>query len=99
MSVNIHLYLNVDGLESPAEADRIGTAVNLVLKDHGIDSWMVVRVHHEPPSLTARSEPHAIIIRGFGTWSKQFESDIETSIHTTAPHARIDLEWGYPDLD
>ncbi|MDN3243435.1 hypothetical protein [Glycomyces tritici] len=99
MSVNIHLQLNVDNLESPDEADRIGAAVNLVLKDHGIDSWMVVRVRHEPPSVGARSAPHPIIVRGFGTWSTQFESDIETSLHAIAPHARIDLEWGYPDLD
>jgi hypothetical protein len=97
MSVNVHLYLNVDGLESPDEADRIGKAVNLVLKEHGIDSWMVVRVLPDPPSLSARSEPHAIIVRGFGEWSKRFERDVETEIHGIAPQARIDLDWGYPD--
>jgi hypothetical protein len=99
MSVNIHLYLDVDGIESPDEADRVGTEVNLVLKEHGIESWMVVRVLHEPPSVTARSEPHPIIVRGFAEWSKQFERDAETSIHAAAPQARIGIDWGYPDLD
>ncbi|MEU6250425.1 hypothetical protein [Glycomyces sp. NPDC047010] len=97
MSVNIHLYLDVDDLKSPDEADRIGTAVDLVLKDHGIESWMVVRVLHEPPSLTASSEPYPIIISGFGKWSTRFEHDIKTAIHTAAPHARIRLDWGFPD--
>ena len=97
MSVNVHLYLDVDGLESPGEADRVGTAVNLVMKDHGIESWMVVGVLHEPSSVTARSEPDAIIVRGFAEWSKRFERDVERSIHAIAPRARIDLEWGHPD--
>ncbi|GAA2143511.1 hypothetical protein [Glycomyces algeriensis] len=97
MSVNVHLYLDVNGLESPAEADRLGTVVNLVLKEHGIDSWMRVSVVHDPPSIAARSEPHPIIVRGFGEWSKQFERDVETEIHALAPQARIDLDWGYPD--
>ncbi|SDE20559.1 hypothetical protein [Glycomyces harbinensis] len=97
MSVNIHLYLDVDGLKSPDEADRIGAAVNLLMKDHGIESWMVVSVHHEPPSVTARSEPDPIIVRGAREWTKQFERDIESAIRTIAPWARIDLEWDYPD--
>ena len=99
MSVNIHLYLDVDGLESPDEADRVGAEVNVLMKDHGIESWMVVGVYHEPPCVTARSEPVAIIVRGFGEWSKRFERDAETSILAVAPKARIGLEWGYPDLD
>jgi hypothetical protein len=97
MSVNIHLYLDVDRLESPDEADRVRTAVDLVMKDHGIESWMVVRVGHEPPSVTARSEPYAIIVRGFGEWSKRFERDITAAIHAVAPQARIALDWDFPD--
>jgi hypothetical protein len=99
MSVNIHLYLDVDGLESPEEADRVGTEMNLLMEDHGIESWMVVSVRHDPPSVTARSEPAAIIVRGFGEWSERFERDVKRSIHAIAPRARIGLEWGYPDLD
>jgi hypothetical protein len=99
VSVNIHLYLDVDGLASPDEADRVGAAVNLLMKDHGIESWMVVRASHEPPSVTARSEPDAIIVRGFGEWSRQFERDAEQSIRPVAPRARIDLDWDCPDLD
>lgn len=98
MSVNIHLYLDVDGLESPDEADRVGTAVNLLMEDHGIESWMTVGVFHEPPCVTARSEPAAIIVRGFAEWSERFERDVERSVHAVAPRARIGLEWGYPDL-
>ncbi|THV24501.1 hypothetical protein [Glycomyces paridis] len=99
MSVNIHLYLDVDRLKSPEEVDRVGKAVDLALKDHGIDSWMVTHVSHEPPSITARSEPYPIIVRGFGEWSKQFEHDIETSVRTIAAQARINLDWGFPDED
>ncbi|MCC3765594.1 hypothetical protein K3N28_21275 [Glycomyces sp. TRM65418] len=98
MSVNIHLYLDVDGLESPDEADRVGTAVNLLMEDHGIESWTAVGVFHEPPCVTARSEPAAIIVRGFAEWSERFERDVERSVHAVAPRARIGLEWGCPDL-
>ncbi|GAA1691533.1 hypothetical protein GCM10009830_44110 [Glycomyces endophyticus] len=97
MSVNIHLNLYVGNLESPDEADRVRAAVDLVLKDHGIESWMVVRVAHDPPSVTARSEPYPIIISGFGRWSPTFERDVDQSIHAVAPGARISLDWGFPD--
>ncbi|MCD0445776.1 hypothetical protein LO763_19390 [Glycomyces sp. A-F 0318] len=97
MSVNIHLHLDVDGLESPDEADRVGAAVDLVMKDHGVESWMVVGVHREPPSVTARSEPYPIIVRGFAEWSKRVEQDVESSVRAIAPKARIGLDWGFPD--
>ncbi|SDL79216.1 hypothetical protein SAMN05216298_0036 [Glycomyces sambucus] len=97
MSVNIDLYLDVKNLESPDEADRVKTAVDSVMKDHGIESWMVVRVVHDSPSVTARSEPYPIIISGFGRWSPRFERDIDQAIHAIAPSARIALDWGFPD--
>ncbi|WP_030158852.1 hypothetical protein [Glycomyces sp. NRRL B-16210] len=96
MSVNVHLYLNVNDLESPDEADRIGTEVNRVLEHHRIESWMEVTIVHEPPAVIARSDP-AIIVSRFSLWSKQVEIDIETSIRAIAPKAHISLEWDHPD--
>ncbi|MGK8503477.1 hypothetical protein [Nocardia asiatica] len=99
MSVNIHLSLYVEKLSSPAEADAIEVAVEKVSKEHGIDSWVQVRVFHNPPWVKASSENGPIIVRGFGEWSKIFERDIADAIRGIAPEADIDLEWGYPDQD
>lgn len=97
MSVNIHLYLDIEDLESADEADRVEVAVNSLLKDHGIESWMMVSVFHEQPRVSASSEHGAIIVRGFAEWSEQFERDAEKAIRAVAPDARIDLEWDFPD--
>lgn len=99
MSVNIHLSLYVERLSSPAEADIVEVAVEKVLKDHGIDSWMRVAVFHNPPWVKASSEDGPIIVRGFSEWSKIFERDVRDAIGGVAPEADIDLEWGYPDED
>ncbi|MBF6208284.1 hypothetical protein IU483_30030 [Streptomyces gardneri] len=97
MSVNIHLSLYVEKLSSPAQADTIEMALDKVLKEHGIDSWMLVSVFHNPPWVKASSENGPIIVRGFSEWSKTFERDVTDVVRGIAPEADIDLEWGYPD--
>ncbi|MFF7446682.1 MULTISPECIES: hypothetical protein [unclassified Streptomyces] len=97
MSVNIHLYLDILNLASAEEADAVAVSVEEVLKDHGIESWMQVGVYHQPPKVLASSEHGPIIISGFGKWSERFEADATEAIRATAPDARIELEWGYPD--
>lgn len=100
MSVNIHLSLHIKKLTSPDEADRVGLAVEEVVKDHGIESWMMVSVFHsDPPWVSASSEHGPIIVRGFGAWSRTFERDVTEAVRGVAPAAYIDLEWGYPDED
>ncbi|MBF6169226.1 hypothetical protein IU486_31485 [Streptomyces gardneri] len=97
MSVNIHLSLYVEKLSSPAQADTIEMALDKVLKEHRIDSWMLVSVFHNPPWVKASSENGPIIVRGFSEWSKTFERDVTDVVRGIAPEADIDLEWGYPD--
>ncbi|MFF2555269.1 hypothetical protein ACFVUS_29990 [Nocardia sp. NPDC058058] len=97
MSVNVHLSLYIEKLTSPAEADAVEAAVQQVLEDHGIHSWMYVGAFHNPPWVKVSSEHGPIIIRGFGEWQPVFERDLTTAIRDIAPDADIDLEWGYPD--
>ena len=97
MSVNVHLYLYVEKLSSPAEADAVEAVVWETLKEHGIGSWMQVSTFHSPPWVKATSENGAIIVRGFAEWSKTFERDIKGEIRGVAPEAAISLEWDYPD--
>ncbi|MBF6213984.1 hypothetical protein IU433_21695 [Nocardia puris] len=95
--MNIHLSLYIEKLASPDEADAVEVAVQKVLNDHGIDSWMCIGVFHDPPWVKACSEHGPIIVRGFAEWSKTFERDVTAAILGVAPEAKIDLEWGYPD--
>ncbi|MEU8899298.1 hypothetical protein [Nocardia sp. NPDC048505] len=97
MSVNIDLSIHIEQLSSPDEADAVEVAVQEVLKEHRIDSWMYVGVFHNPPWVKVSSEHGPIIVRGFGEWSTTFERDITAAIRGVAPEAHIDLEWGYPD--
>ena len=97
MSVNIHLYLDIENLASAEEADTVGVTVEELFKEHGIESWMWVGVFHDPPKVLTSSEHGPIIITGFGRWSEQFESDVAKVIGAVAPKARIDLNWDYPD--
>lgn len=87
----------IEKLSTPAEADAVEAAVQQVLKDHGIESWMYVGAFHNPPWVKVASEHGPIIIRGFAEWSETFERDITGAIRDIAPGADIDLEWGFPD--
>lgn len=97
MSVNIHLSLHIEKLSSPDEADAVEVVMEKILKDHGIESWMMVSVFHSPPWVKVSSEDGPIIVRRFAEWSGTFEQDVTQAVRGIAPAALIDFEWGYPD--
>ncbi|MEU0545594.1 hypothetical protein ABZ319_37545 [Nocardia sp. NPDC005978] len=97
MSVNIHLSVYIEKLASPDEADAVEAAVQRVLEEHGIESWMYVGAFHNPPWVKVCTEHGPMIIRGFAEWSPGFERDFTGAVRAIAPAADIDLEWGFPD--
>lgn len=99
MSVNIHLTLCVDKLESLAEAEAVKGALAEVLREHGLDGQVNLRKFREPISVKVTTGKWPFSVRGFGAWSETFEKDVKEAVGGAAPAAVIDLEWGYPDYD
>ncbi|MFD3919959.1 hypothetical protein [Streptomyces sp. NPDC058595] len=97
MSVNIHLALRVDKLESLQQAATVRAALAEVLREHSIDRDVQLRKFREPISVKVTTGRWPLSVRGFGVWSAAFERDVTAAVHGVAPSAAIDLEWGYPD--
>ncbi|MFD9867051.1 hypothetical protein ACFXI8_25195 [Streptomyces niveus] len=99
MSVNIHLSLRVDELESLAQAETVKSALAEVLREHSIDRDVRLRKFREPISVKVTTGRWPLSVRGFGVWSTAFERDVTEAVHGVVPSAAIDVEWGYPDED
>ncbi len=99
MSVNVHLTLRVDNLESLTEAELVKTALAEVLRAHGLDGQVNLRKFREPISVKVTTGKWPVSVRGFGTWSDAFEKDAKAAVAGAAPAAAMDLEWGHPDDD
>ncbi|WP_381798298.1 hypothetical protein [Streptomyces niveus] len=99
MSVNIHLALCVDKLESIEQAETVKSALAEVLREHSIDRDVRLRKFREPISVKVTTGRWPLSVRGFGAWSTAFERDVTEAVHGVVPSAAIDVEWGYPDED
>ncbi|WP_405617719.1 hypothetical protein OG292_27175 [Streptomyces sp. NBC_01511] len=97
MSVNIHLKLRVDTLESLGEAEAVKMALAEVLRKHRLGDELNLRKFREPISVKATTGKWPMIITGFGAWSAEFERDVTAAVRGVAPSAAVDLEWGFPD--
>lgn len=99
MSVNIHLALRVDKLESVEQAETVKSAPAEVLREHSIEREVRLRKFRDPISVKVTTGKWPFSVRGFGVWSDRFERDVKEAVHGVVPSAAIDPEWGYPDLD
>ncbi|MEV0778517.1 hypothetical protein ACIBLA_15625 [Streptomyces sp. NPDC050433] len=97
MSVNIHLALCVDKLDSLDQAVAVRAALAEVLREHGIANEVSLRKFREPISVKVTTGRWPLSVRGFGKWSTAFERDVTQAVHGAVPTAAIGVEWGYPD--
>lgn len=77
MSVNIHLALRVDKLESVEQAETVKSAPAEVPREHSIEREVRLRKFRDPISVKVTTGKWPLSVRGFGVWSDRFERDVK----------------------
>lgn len=96
MSVNVNLSLRITGLSTvDARADVI-TALRQLFAQEGIDDDVLVA---QEGTTVIGQTPYPLIISGFHRWRGTFEGAVRSAVGGVAPHAVVEVEWGYPDAD